>query len=258
MTSRIEKFTDGWNVTREPTILRVDYGSNKGDGKNKQGSTGGVAVMIPDFGFENETSDREFYVEIVGFWTPDYLADKIEKVRNVETKPGVSLILAVNENLRGTESEFGDVDEVFFYDKQVPVKPIVRRLNSIEEELKKKSLLELSEAGIGDSSISLLKRSDGVVDIEEVAELEGYEPSAVSEYLSESDRFPGVVYKERYVPREIVDEIRKDVDSTDLSLPEVRDVLGEYGLGESFLEQIGYEVKWRGFGEEDAEIVKKD
>jgi len=236
--SRIEKFADGWDVKREPTVLRVER------------PDGGVSVMIPDFGFKRR--GRRFHLEIVGFWTPDYLADKIEKVRNVETDPEVSLVLAVNESLRATEEEFGDVDEVFFYDRQVPVKPVVERLRRIEGELKESDLTKLRGEGLK------TVEDDGVVSVDEVAEGEGYEPTAVSEYLSESNDYRGVVYKDRYVPSSVVDEIEAKVESLEeRSLSAVRDVLDEYELGEGFLEKIGYEVRWRSFAEEDAEVVSK-
>jgi len=41
------------------------------------------------------------------------------------------------------------------------------------------------------------------------------------------------------------------------SLSAVRDVLSGYCLGEGFLEKIGYEVRWKSFAEEDAEVVRK-
>jgi len=246
--SRIDQFTEGWEVTREPTILRVDY-------PEEEGEDGGIGVMIPDFGFKRKTADREFYLEIVGFWTPDYLADKIEKVRNVETDPDISLVLAVNEKLRATEEEFGDVDEVFFYDKQVPVKPVVERLKKIESELKERDLLSLSEDGLEETSFV---EEEETPEIGEIARREGYDPEAVSEYLSESESFPGVVYKEVYVPEEMVEAIQEEIESTDLSLPSVREVLEEYGLGEGFLENVGYEIRWEGFGDEDAKIVESE
>lgn len=238
--SRIEKFAEGWEVKREPTILRVEH------------DDGGVSVMIPDFGFERGA--RQFHLEIVGFWTPNYLADKIEKVRNVETDPDVSLVLAVNESLRATEEEFGDVDEVFFYNRQVPVKPVVERLRRVEEELVECDLGELKEKGLEMPD----DPDDGIVSVDEISELDGYEPAAVSEYLSESDDHGGVVYKDRYVPNSVVEEIETEVESLDeRSLSSVRDVLGEYGLGEGFLKEVGYEVRWKSFAEEDAEVLRK-
>lgn len=243
--SRVEKFAEGWEVTREPTILRVEHGLSEENGE------GGVSVMIPDFGFERR--GREFYLEIVGFWTPDYLADKIEKVRNVETDPDVSLVLAVNENLRATEEEFGDVDEVFFYDRQVPVKPVVERLRRIEDELRERDLGELEKGGL-----ETPEETDGIVRISRIAESEGYGPAAVSEYLSRSEKHAGVVYKDRYVPESVVGEIEEKIRAIDEpSLPKVRGVLDDYGLGEGFLENVGYEIRWNSFADEDAEVVRK-
>jgi predicted nuclease of restriction endonuclease-like RecB superfamily len=247
--SRIEKFTEGWKLRREPTILRVEYGN----GSDEEGSEG-VSVMIPDFGFERETAGKEFYLEIVGFWTPDYLAEKIEKVRNVETDPDVSLVLAVNDELRVSEDEFGDVEEVFFYDREVPVEPVVDRLRSIEKESKQEDLLHIAEEGL-----DWEEDSKEIVEVDEIAAREGYEPEAVSEYIRESDEYLGEVYKQKYVPSPIVDDIESEIESLDeLVLSEVREVLGAYGLGEGFLEKIGYEIRWESFSEEDATIVRSN
>jgi hypothetical protein len=39
---------------------------------------------------------------------------------------------------------------------------------------------------------------------------------------------------------------------------EFREVLEAYGLGEGFLEKIGYEIRWESFSEEDATIIRSN
>ena len=45
-------------------------------------------MLIPDFGFEKE--GLKVYLEVVGFWTPDYLERKIRKLSSIA---GVDMII---------------------------------------------------------------------------------------------------------------------------------------------------------------------
>lgn len=67
-----------WTVEREGSILDL-----------------GDTVMIPDFVFRHPDG-REVHLEIVGFWTPEYLEKKLEKARRAGLK---NLILAAPESL---------------------------------------------------------------------------------------------------------------------------------------------------------------
>jgi len=78
-----------------------------------------------------ERRGRKLYMEIVGFWTPEYLKKKIFKVNNIDEK----IFLAVDKNLECTGSEFkGKNVDVIFYDKKIPIMEVVKRLHKIEEE----------------------------------------------------------------------------------------------------------------------------
>ena len=69
---------DGWTITRERTPM----------------SSGG-AVFLPDFTLRN-ADGGEVAVELVGFWTPEYLHNKAVKVRAAS---GVPLVLVVAKEL---------------------------------------------------------------------------------------------------------------------------------------------------------------
>lgn len=119
---RIEKakeegeISKDWQVKREPTIIRT-----------------GANVMIPDFGLKLNDKE-EFYVEIVGFWTPQYLEKKIEKARNLKSEKPI--IFAVSEKLNCDKEDFKDtnVDKVFFYSTKVLAEPIIKRMKSVENK----------------------------------------------------------------------------------------------------------------------------
>jgi hypothetical protein len=65
----------GWRLVREGVVLDL----------------GGGRVLVPDFVFRHEDA-TEVALEIVGYWTPEYLADKL---RRLSAARGVNLIVAV-------------------------------------------------------------------------------------------------------------------------------------------------------------------
>jgi uncharacterized protein len=69
---------DGWRLVREGAVLDVDG-----------------SLLVPDFVFRHQ--DRtEVLLEIVGYWTPEYLADKLRKLAGVR---GANLVVAVPRRL---------------------------------------------------------------------------------------------------------------------------------------------------------------
>jgi hypothetical protein len=70
-------------------------------------------VMIPDFTLRDR-SGREVYLEIVGFWTPEYLSRKIAKVTAARLD---NLILAVSKRLALSEAAAKELDVLWFAGK---------------------------------------------------------------------------------------------------------------------------------------------
>jgi Uncharacterized conserved protein len=127
------KFSTGWKLTREPDPLILS------DGK----------AFIADFAFEKY--GIKVYLEIVGFWTKDYLKRKLEKIKDLLTmKSGSSLgtDLLIAANMDNYISENGDkimVDSIFskliagkhliLYKKdQIPFGPIIKYLKDIDSK----------------------------------------------------------------------------------------------------------------------------
>jgi len=74
-----------WQISREGGVLSQD----------------GV-VFIPDFAFKHEDG-RTAFLEIVGFWTPEYLRNKLSKLRRFEKE---NIIVAVPEVLNCAKDDF--------------------------------------------------------------------------------------------------------------------------------------------------------
>ncbi|MGH2376563.1 MAG: DUF790 family protein, partial [bacterium] len=68
----------GWRLRREAAILEA-----------------GEALVVPDFVFSHEDG-TEVVLEIVGYWTPEYLAEKLAKLERVR---GTHLVVAVRKAL---------------------------------------------------------------------------------------------------------------------------------------------------------------
>jgi len=85
-------------------------------------STPGAEVMIPDFAIEHPDGRRAI-LEIVGFWTPEYLDAKLEKIRKVEAD---NFVLAVSEQLDCASEEFGSAaDRVLWFKTGIHVYDVV-------------------------------------------------------------------------------------------------------------------------------------
>jgi len=82
----------------------------------------GAEVMIPDFAIEHPDGRRAI-LEIVGFWTPEYLDAKLEKIRKVEAD---NFVLAVSEQLDCASEEFGSAaDRVLWFKTGIHVYDVV-------------------------------------------------------------------------------------------------------------------------------------
>jgi len=139
------RFSIGWKLIREPDPLILS------DGK----------AFIPDFVFEKY--GIRVYLEIVGFWTREYLKRKLEKIKDLITmhsttspsfltsssKDTVRIDLLIAANLDNYVSENGDkigiesifskfIDKkhlIFFKKDEIPFGPIIEYLKDIDSKV---------------------------------------------------------------------------------------------------------------------------
>ncbi|OKY77376.1 MAG: Nuclease of restriction endonuclease-like fold implicated in nucleotide excision repair [Candidatus Methanohalarchaeum thermophilum] len=241
--TRINSLTQNWKIKREPTILRT----------NNQ-------VMIPDFSFKRKRKQKrerkqkrkkrhknyDLFLEVIGFWTPKYLEKKLRKLQSIETE--VPMLLAVNENLNCTKEDFEEQEHVFFYGKQIPVKPVIKHLNQIEEKIIKKDLKNLKNKDI--------KTPTEAKDIQELAKEQGVEPKAIEQYLK--NNHSGIISNGIYLPKPVLKEIKTEIDSIkDPTLSDVNPILEKYGAGQEILQKIGYTIQYKTLNQNEAKITKK-
>lgn len=111
-----------WKIKREPDPLIA-----------------GGKAMIPDFVLER--FGRKVYLEIVGFWTPDYVQRKAAKLRDIlassddkgtTPQPRADLLVAVDSSLPCSQITGIEEDGIFTFDRQISVKPILDHLHKID------------------------------------------------------------------------------------------------------------------------------
>jgi uncharacterized protein len=85
----------------------------------------GDAVMIPDFTFRHPDG-RIASLEIIGFWTPEYLRQKMEKIQKAGRR---NLFLAVNRMLNCGKEKFDG--PVFYYRTGIKLKDVLGMLEKI-------------------------------------------------------------------------------------------------------------------------------
>ena len=141
----------GWVVEREPTVLKA-----------------GQYAFIPDFSLER--NGIKIFVEIIGFWTPEYLKHKIQKLNQLQEKE--SMILLVNRNLACTSSEFHS-ENLLFYDKKIPHLEIIKILRRYEEKQQAKEITKLKGMEIS------FGNDVSVISLDEVAQRYGVSLEAI-------------------------------------------------------------------------------
>jgi len=82
----------------------------------------GDTVMIPDFSFTHVKDKRRALLEIVGFWHPNYLRRKVDKLRQTGRR---DLIVLVYEGVKCSQDDLAKVPgEVLFFKK----KPVLKKV----------------------------------------------------------------------------------------------------------------------------------
>ncbi len=214
---------NGWSIKREPAVLKA-----------------GQYAFIPDFSLERNGS--RVYVEIVGFWTPEYLKNKIQKINQVKE----NIILLVDKNLACSGSEFKTAN-VLFYDKKIPYIGIIKILRKYEEKQLSEELTKLGGANI---------TMDGeVIDLDEMAKKYNLSVEVLKK-LIEPDKGEYSLIGEQLVSRQTIETIRSELTGVRRHSEAIK-IFEKYGVKGhcSILEFLGYKVKWSGLDPENAQII---
>jgi predicted nuclease of restriction endonuclease-like RecB superfamily len=232
---RFEALKSGWRLRREPEPVLA-----------------GKQVIIPDFSLERE--GIKVYVEIVGFWTMEYLLRKIEKLKKID----VNMLVVVNETL--VCEKLADLEKnarlnLIYYRDKIPLASI---LHYLKEAFR----------GIQAEQTGFLKNlpivfTEPFVKFEEFASRTGASVDAVREAMTEKTPQGYVVLPNGLVKKEKLEQIGKKVEeqinrSGRLSLSESIKIVETEGVEDaaSAMEALGYRILWHGISTERAEVIK--
>jgi len=106
LAQKWERANTDWELVREDDVLDL-----------------GAEVMLPDFALEHPDGQRALF-EIVGFWTPEYLNEKLAKIRAANRD---NLIVAVSEQLDCSSEDFEGMDDcVLWFKSGIHVYDVVK------------------------------------------------------------------------------------------------------------------------------------
>jgi predicted nuclease of restriction endonuclease-like RecB superfamily len=106
-----------WQLTRESEVLLL-----------------GDTVMVPDFVLTDTRDEkRRILIELVGFWHPNYLRRKVEKVHAANC---AHLLLLVYKGLNVTEEAFLDAaSQVIFFQEKPVLKEVMETVEAMAERI---------------------------------------------------------------------------------------------------------------------------
>jgi len=225
----------GWLLKREPEPVLA-----------------GKQVIIPDFSLEKE--GIRVYVEIVGFWTIEYLLRKIEKLKKVD----VDMLVLINEGLACEKlaklEKQARLDVIYYRDK-ISLAPIIRYLEERFGEVKAKQV-----GFVRDLAVVF---TESVVNYTELAGRIGVSTEAVKAALANQPPQGYTLMPNELVRKDVLEQIRKRIDGRmsqkeQLSLAEAVITIEAEGVKDatSTLGALGYKVVWHGINSEKAEVVK--
>ncbi len=227
---KFEQFSTGWKLVREPDPVIAD-------GK----------ALIPDFAFEKY--DRKVYLEIVGFWTKEYLERKVHKLI-ASTAKKIDMLVAVNEELACSKLSSLPKEKVIFYKNEVPIKPVIDYLKRIDQEMIEQSISKVQ--------ISVDSIRGQVIPIAQIAKEYSIPEESASKILSNNDEYI-IVGKfliskiKAHKLERLLEDVVKFIDACS--------ILAQNDIPESchaeLISMLGYDVKWQGLDVGKATISKR-
>jgi len=252
---RFEQAETGWRLTREPDPLVLSNGG----------------AFIPDFVFEKY--GKKIYLEIVGFWTKEYLERKLQKLADIfisadgkkknnnnnNDNNADLLFIAVNEDFACSKSSFSSIipkEQLIFYKNDtVPVKPLLNYLKSIDREM--------IETKVNDPNLKIeldKDNNDSVISINEVAQKYCI-PAEVARRITLRDNNEKYMEAGMYlIPKSKAHKLESLLTGTNRFI-DACSILSNEGVPEpchaELIVKLGYDVSWQSIDASTAVIVKR-
>jgi uncharacterized protein len=239
---KFEHLANRWKIKREPDPLIVGNG----------------VAFIPDFLFEKY--GRKVYLEIVGFWTKEYLEKKFQKISDILRNSNVDLFVAVDEELSCSKLFNPSINGlpnsrvIFFRKASVPVKKLQEYLKSIDKQQ--------IESNISTSDLRI--RFDGTKDVISIEEIsETYQvPIEIAMAIASRDNAEEYLRIDSwFLLKSKAKALAKLLTST-TKFTEACAILSENSIPEvchaELVSILGFDVVWQSMDSGDAVLVKRN
>lgn len=231
---RFKTYQSSWKLTREPNPLIT-----------------GRYVMIPDFLFEK--AGIKIYMEVAGFWTPEYLRHKIKQLQELEN---VDMIVAANRsNACHQMDSLSWKLNIIYYRNKIPLQPVIKHLKSREDDLKRDQLKKIQ--GLE------LSFEDVIVELEDVARKLGVLKSVVEEFLKKRNVTGYLLLGDTLIKKDrlkiIEERLNERISEKTLNLEDAINLIEDWGGIKPILilEKLGYRIEWHGIDPQKAIVYKK-
>ena len=234
--NRFNALNSGWRLKREPEPVIA-----------------GKYVLIPDFSFERENA--KLYMEVVGFWTTEYLVRKIAKLKKIKEH----MLIAVDENLsceRLTKLEKQKLLNIVYYRKKIPLPPVLKYLQDANNKTRIQQTDFLKNLKV--------TFTEPVIKFEDFGKRIGVSTEAVRAVLTEKIPNNYVLLPNSLIRKDKLEKLKKKLDrqiaktgrialnkATQIAQKEQVDLT-------SAISTLGYRIIWHGINTENAEIVKAE
>ena len=238
---KFEHLANKWTIQREPDPLIVGNG----------------VAFIPDFLFEKY--DRKVYLEIVGFWTKEYLEKKFQKISDILHNSNIDLFVAVDEELSCSKLFNPSVTDrsydrtIFFRNPSIPVRKIKEYLRSIDK-------LQLESRMLDSDLRVIFDGTKDVISIEEISETHKL-PVEIAGALATRDNNNNYLKIDSwFVSKSKLNELAKLLVGA-TKFTNACEILSENSIPEvchsELISILGYDVIWRSMDTDGALIVKR-
>ncbi|RLG46335.1 MAG: hypothetical protein DRO06_04590 [Thermoproteota archaeon] len=219
----------GWSVRREPGPLIA-----------------GRSIFLPDF--ELRKGPVRVYLEVVGFWTPDYLRRKVEKLSSV----GEEVLVLADRELACAPLERVS-GRVVYFRRRVDPAALARALSEVEERAWRSARGEARER-----VLASLSSAGELVDLEELARSLGLTRRQVEDVLSESPPEGYLLRGGMLISEGLASRVREAVLGAS-TLAEAAPRLRALGVPDdahpAVLEAAGFRLVWRSLDPADVRLV---
>jgi len=216
----------GWRVEREPKPLVSDKD-----------------IVIPDF--KVSRNGVELYVEIVGFWTAEYLKRKIEKLRRLKDR----IIVFADKRLACSSLQKLPMEVVYYNGKITPIQVY-------------KALSKYQDSGAKKIDMETIKRvlKGEIVDLKVVARESHIDPKLLEDEAKKGGEY--LVVGGIAVHKDLASKVSAVVkEGGFMTYGEAYKTLIDLGIPEEYhvpaLEAAGFSLRWRGIDIKNALIVRK-